>query len=195
MISPPIMRVETPQLVVQQVSSTPSALWYLMSKTLAKFWPSSWLVPICRALPSPIIASQASVLVAPAKRSWLGLAADQHGHGEHVDHEVAVDVVEDLQRVGAGVGLGGVGGVALLPEELAGAQEDAGAQLPADHVGPLVEQQGQVAVAVDPLGHELADDRLAGGADDDRLVELLAAGVGDHGQLGAEALDVLRPRG
>ena len=29
-----------------------------MSKAVAKFWPSSWLVPICSALPSRIIASQ-----------------------------------------------------------------------------------------------------------------------------------------
>ena len=94
-------------------------------------------------------------------------------------------------RVGARVGLGGVRGVALLPEELAGAQEEAGPQLPAHDVGPLVQQQRQVAVALDPLGHELADDRLAGGPHDDRLLELLAAGDGDHRQLGAEALDVL----
>ena len=89
------------------------------------------------------------------------------------------------------VGLGDVGGVALLPEELAGAQEEAGPQLPAHDVGPLVQQQRQVAVALDPLGHELADDGLAGGPDDDRLLELLAPGEGDHRQLGAEALDVL----
>ena len=81
--------------------------------------------------------------------------------------------------------------MALLPEELGRAQEQAGAQLPAHDVGPLVQQQRQVAVALDPLGHVLADDRLAGGPHDDRLVELLAAGVGDDGQLGAEALDVL----
>ncbi len=40
-----------------------------MSKARAKFCPSSWLVPICRALPSRIIASSARVFVAPAKRS------------------------------------------------------------------------------------------------------------------------------
>jgi hypothetical protein len=84
-----------------------------------------------------------------------------------------------------------VGGVALLPEELARAQEDPRAQLPAHHVGPLVEQQRQVAVAAHPLGHELADHGLAGGAHHDRLGELLAAAVGDHGQLRREALDVL----
>ena len=120
-----------------------------------------------------------------------GLHADDDGHREHVHHEVLVDLVVDAHRVRAGVGLGGVRGVALLPEELAGAQEEARPQLPAHDVGPLVEQQRQVAVALDPLGHELADDRLAGGAHDDRLLELLAAGDGDHRELGAEALDVL----
>ena len=94
-------------------------------------------------------------------------------------------------RVRARVGLGGVRGVALLPEELARAEEQARAQLPAHDVGPLVEQQRQVAVALHPLGHELADDRLARGPHDDRLLELLAPGDGDHRELGAEALDVL----
>ena len=40
-----------------------------MSKGRAKFCPSSWLVPICRALPSPIIPSQVQVRFAPANRS------------------------------------------------------------------------------------------------------------------------------
>ncbi len=40
-----------------------------MSNARAKFWPSSWLVPIWSALPSRIIASHVSVLIAPAKRS------------------------------------------------------------------------------------------------------------------------------
>ena len=37
----------------------------------------------------------------------------------------------------------------------------------------------------------MADDGLGGRADDERLFELLAAGVGDDGALGREALDVL----
>ena len=52
-------------------------------------------------------------------------------------------------------------------------------------------QQRQVAVALHPLGEVAVDDRLAGGPHDDGLLELLAAAVGDDGQLGAEALDVL----
>ena len=37
----------------------------------------------------------------------------------------------------------------------------------------------------------MADDGLGGRAHDKRLFELLAAGVGDDGALGREALDVL----
>ena len=68
--------------------------------------------------------------------------------------------VERHQRLAHRVGLVDVGGVALLPEELRGAQEHPRPQLPPHDVGPLVEQQRQVAVAGDPLGHELADDGL-----------------------------------
>ena len=49
----------------------------------------------------------------------------------------------------------------------------------------------QVAVALDPLGEEAVDHGLARGPHDERLLELLAAAVGDDGQLGREALDVL----
>ena len=72
-----------------------------MSKALAKFWPSSWLVPICSALPSPIIASQVSVLMAPAKRSLAVLRPTSTGMASTFDHEVRVDLVEDPRGVGA----------------------------------------------------------------------------------------------
>ena len=137
------------------------------------------------------MASVLQVVVAPAKRSWSVLRPTSDGDGEHVDHEVLVDVAQDAQGVLVGVLLGGVGGMALLPQELGGPQEQPGPQFPAHHVGPLVQQQGQVTVALDPLGQERVDDRLAGGPDDDRLLQLLAATVGDHRQLGAETLNVL----
>ncbi len=120
----------------------------------------------------------------------VGLLAADHRHRQHLFGEVAVDV-EHLQDLGHRLVVAGVGGVALLPEELGGAQEEAGAHLPAHHVGPLVDEQRQVAVAVDPVREEVADDRLGGRADDVGLVERLAAGVGDDGELGREALDVL----
>ena len=50
--------------------------------------------------------------------------------------------------------------MALLPEELGGAQEHAGAQFPAHDVGPLVDQDGQVAVRLDPVLIGIPDDGL-----------------------------------
>jgi hypothetical protein len=65
-----------------------------------------------------------------------GLAADHHRQRQHVDHEVLVHVAQDAYRVVAGVLLGRVRGVALLPEELGGAQQQPRPHLPADHVRP-----------------------------------------------------------
>ena len=70
MIKPPTMRVDAPHDVVHAVCCVPSASRNSISNTRAKFWPSSWLVPICNALPSRIIASHVSVLSAPGKRSF-----------------------------------------------------------------------------------------------------------------------------
>ncbi len=67
--------------------------------------------------------------------------------------------------------LRGVGGVTFLPEELGGPQEQACAHLPTDHVRPLIDQQGQVAVAFDPLREAVADDGLRGRTDDERFFE------------------------
>ncbi len=119
------------------------------------------------------------------------LVPREHGQAQHVDHGGAVHVVEDAQRVRAGVLLGRVRRMPFLPEELARAQEEARPQLPPHHVGPLVDEQWQVAVALDPLGEEGVDDRLAGWPHHEGLLQLLAATMGDHGQLGGEPLDVL----
>jgi hypothetical protein len=71
-----------------------------------------------------------------------------------------VDLLQRQHGLAHRVRLVDVRGVALLPEELGRAQEHPRAQLPADHVRPLVQQHRQVAVRADPLGHVLADDRL-----------------------------------
>ena len=82
-------------------------------------------------------------------------------------------------------------GVALLPQELARAQEEARPHLPAHDVRPLVVEERQVAVALDPALVGAPDDRLDGGPDGERLLELLAAAVRDDGDLRREALDVI----
>jgi hypothetical protein len=57
MITPPIIRVETPQLVVCASSSSPPAFWNRMFCAVEKVVPRKWLVPAWSALPSCIIAS------------------------------------------------------------------------------------------------------------------------------------------
>ena len=69
MMSVPISRVLTPQLVVQANSFLPSRERYLMPDALAKFWPRKCDVPACTALRSCTIASMQSVSTAPGKRS------------------------------------------------------------------------------------------------------------------------------
>ena len=86
MISAPISRVEAPQDVCQAYCWAPSASENWMPKARAKFCPSSWLVPICSALPSPIIPSQVQVRTAPANRSRSVLWPVSTGIGGDVGH-------------------------------------------------------------------------------------------------------------
>ena len=69
------------------------------------------------------------------------LDADDDGDGEVVFHDVSV-FVEGVQDFFFGFFFGGVGGVAFLPEELAGSQEQLGGfGFPADDVAPLINLQ------------------------------------------------------
>ena len=110
--------------------------------------------------------------------------------GENVLGDLAVDLEHPQASSVASVGRG-VRGVALLPQELAGPQEEARPHLPAQDVGPLVVEQRQVPVALDPalVGVQMiASDvgRMASGSS-----SFLAAAVGDDGDLRREALDVI----
>src|SRR2546425_5411847 len=69
--------------------------------------------------------------------------------------------------------------VPFLPQELGGAQEQPRPELPADHVAPLVQEQRQVAVALDPLREHRVDDRLRRRTHDERLLQG-RAGIGLH---------------
>jgi hypothetical protein len=121
----------------------------------------------------------------------VGLAPGDDRHRHPLLHERAIHA-EHPQRLFFGFGLGGMGRVPLLPQELGRPEEEPGAELPAHHVGPLVDQEREVAVALDPLGVHRVDDRFRRRPDDQRLLQLLPAAVRHHGGLGREAFHVLR---
>ena len=99
----------------------------------------------------------------------------------------------------------GVRRVALLPQEFGGAQEQARTHLPAHDVRPLVAQDRQVAVRLNPVLIGIPDNGLRGRTHDQLLFELgvgiddnaLAFGivlqtvVRHHGALLGKALDVV----
>ena len=112
------------------------------------------------------------------------LVAHHHGQGHDVTGKAGVHVHHAL-LLRLGLLGGGVGGVALLPEELRGAEEQTGAHLPAHDVAPLVAQDGEVAPGMDPVLIGVPDDGFGSGADDELFLELrlrvhddaLAAGI------------------
>ncbi len=103
---------------------------------------------------------------------------------------VLVDV-EHLQGLGPGLLGRCVDGVALLPEELRGAQEGPRHFLPAQDVAPLVYEDWEVAVALDPVLVEVADDALARRPDGEPLLQHLPPPYRHPRELRVEALDVL----
>ena len=100
----------------------------------------------------------------------LGLQSLEDGDRHVLLGERRVDV-EHPARFVLGFVVGRVGGVPLLPQELGRAQEQARAHLPPDHVRPLVDQQREIAVRLDPLREHRIDDRLRGGTDDQLFFE------------------------
>ena len=81
--------------------------------------------------------------------------------------------------------------MAFLPEKFRRAEEDTRPELPTDDIRPLVQEEGQVAVALNPACHDLAEEGLAGWPHDDWLFKPPPACMGDDGKLGAEPGDVL----
>ena len=113
-----------------------------------------------------------------------------HGDRHPLLGEAAVDA-QDLQRLLLRLGLGDVRRVTFLPEKLRRPQEQPCPHLPAHDVRPLIDQHRQVPVGSDPLREHGVDDRLGGGTDDQRFLQLLAAPVRHHGAFGSESGDVL----
>ncbi|KAI3476391.1 hypothetical protein L1887_62043 [Cichorium endivia] len=121
----------------------------------------------------------------------LRLDTGHDGDGEELLVHLAVEV-EDVHDLLVGLLERDVGGVALLPEELARAEEGLRVlELPAHDAVPLVELERQVAVALDPLCVVGVHDGLGGGTDGDGTLEVAVAGLCDPSDLGGEALDVV----
>ncbi len=136
----------------------------------------------------------------------FGFFTGDDGNGQVVAQEFLVEAV-DRAGFGDGFVAGFMGGVAFLPEELGRAEEQARAHFPTHDVGPLVDQQGKIAVGMHPAGECGSDNRFGGGADYVRFGEFpggdhfgftvlafhcFKAVVGDDRALGGEAFGVLR---
>ena len=101
-----------------------------------------------------------------------------------------------------------MGRMPFLPQEFGRAQEDSGPHFPAHHIAPLIDLEGQIAVAGGPAGESRTDDGFRSGPDDEGFRKLpggnhacLAGGfillrfqpvVGDYGAFRGEAFGMLR---
>ncbi len=93
--------------------------------------------------------------------------------------------------------------MAFLPKKLGSAKEQSRAHFPTHHIGPLIDQQRQITIALDPALKGVADDRFRRRPDDQRLLEfrirvehqltalILQAVMRDDRHFLGEALDVL----
>ena len=98
----------------------------------------------------------------------------------------------------------GVSGVTLLPQELSSTEEEAGAHLPTNHISPLVAEDGQVAVRLNPIFVGIPNDGLGSRAHDELLLQfcigidddtaavriVFQSIVGNHGTLFSETFHV-----
>ena len=120
-----------------------------------------------------------------------GLATDDDRHRRHRLREppVAVDHLHgtSLRFLGRGVR-----GVPFLPQKLQRSYKRPRSHLPPVDVGPLVNQEREVAVGLDPLREHVVHDRLRRRAHDEGFLELLAAAARHERELGGEPFHVRR---
>ena len=75
----------------------------------------------------------------------LRLVAYHYRQGHVGTGEVSIDLHHPLSLLHRFLSRG-VGRVSLLPQELGGTEEKAGPHLPTHHIGPLIDQYGQIPV-------------------------------------------------
>ena len=120
----------------------------------------------------------------------VGLAAAHDRDGEDVFKEIGV-AVELLLGLGLCFFGSLMDGMALLPPELAAAQERARRLLPADDRAPLVVQHRQLSIGLQNARPVVAEHRLRRGTERQPLFELFAAAHRDPRHLGRKAVDQL----
>ena len=150
MMRPPTSRVDTPQLVAQAYSSLPGLVLELDVERLGEVLAQEMARARLQGLAVLHHRLDAQRVHRSGKLLALALGPRQHRHGHPFLGEGAIDV-EHPPRLFLRLGLRGVGGVAFLPEELGRAQEQPGAHLPAHDVAPLVDEQRQIAIALNPV--------------------------------------------
>lgn len=106
---------------------------------------------------------------------FFGLASLNCWNGEELRVHACIPV-KDRQDLGLSSSTGLVRGVALLPEELAGAEEGLWVlEFPADNRVPLVKLKRKIAVGADPFSIVGVHDGLGGGPDRNVFLELSIA--------------------
>jgi len=189
-MTPPTSRVDTPQDV-------PHTCWTLvpsLERDVERFGKILTEVMRRARLQRAAVAHQRLNRIGSQRaRELLALALLplHDGHAKDVLGHAGIDV-QNHERLGLGFIVGFVGRVAFLPEELGRPQEGARDLLPPHDIGPLVDQDGQIAPRLDPLRIHGADDRFRRRTHDERFFELFAAGTGHVRHLRREPLDVLR---
>jgi hypothetical protein len=190
-------RVDTPQLDAQTNSFPPSLVAYVTSNALAKSRLQCLSILHHRFDTERVIGS--------GKTLAFGLHTAHHGHGHPALGELGVNV-QHLLGLFHGFCLGGMRRVSLLPQKLCGAEEQARAHLPPDHIRPLVHKKRQVSVTLNPSLVGFPDDGLRRGTHNQLLFKLglgvyndpfsvwvvFEPVVGDHGALLGESFNVGR---
>ncbi len=89
-----------------------------------------------------------------------------HRHGHVIFRQARVDI-QNFTGFLERFFFGGVGRMTFLPQELHRSQKQPRPHLPANHVGPLVDQNREVAPRLDPLAVGIPDDGFTRRAHDE----------------------------
>lgn len=106
-----------------------------------------------------------------------------HRNGEQVCIDVGI-LVEDLVHEDRRLLMSGMSGVTFLPQEFPRPDEGRWVfEFPTHYISPLIQEQWQVSVRVNPLSKGRVHDRLRGGTDRNRLWQVRLAALGHPGDL------------